>query len=86
MAGYTGDFRPESTLKLFQRMKESSVLPNEFIFATMVNACSLLANVNVGRSLHALILVMGFGSNLVVCSSLIDMYGSAMKLIKLRLF
>ncbi|KAI9128724.1 hypothetical protein K1719_000207 [Acacia pycnantha] len=44
MAGYTGEARPESTLSLFQKMKESSVLPNEFTFATLTNACSLLAN------------------------------------------
>ncbi|KAK4283703.1 hypothetical protein QN277_000628 [Acacia crassicarpa] len=85
MAGYTGEARPESTLSLFQKMKESSVLPNEFTFATLTNACSLLANLKVGRTIHALILVMGFGSNLVVCSSLIDMYGKCNKVDQARI-
>ncbi|XP_054787483.1 pentatricopeptide repeat-containing protein At4g15720 isoform X2 [Prosopis cineraria] len=85
MAGYTGEARPESVLWLFQKMKESSILPNDFTFATVINACSLLANLRVGRSIHSLILVMGFGSNLVVCSSLIDMYGKCNKVDQARI-
>ncbi|KAF7813664.1 pentatricopeptide repeat-containing protein [Senna tora] len=77
MAGYVSAGQPELAIWVFQKMQESSVFPNEFSFATVINACSSLANLKVGRRIHALIEVMGFGSNLVVCSSLVDMYGKS---------
>ena len=79
MAGYVGEGQPKMALLLFQKMQESLVLPNEFTFATVINACSVLANLKIGRNIHARLEVMGFESNLVVCSSLIDMYGKCNK-------
>ncbi|KAE9602000.1 putative tetratricopeptide-like helical domain, DYW domain-containing protein [Lupinus albus] len=75
MAGYVSHGQPIVALRLFHQMQASLVLPNEFTFATLINACSILANIDIGRRFHALIEIMGFGCNLVVCSSLIDMYG-----------
>lgn len=75
IAGYSGMDRPNLAIRVFEKMQGSSVFPNEFTFATVINACSVLANLKLGKRVHALIEVMGFGSNLVVCSSLVDMYG-----------
>ncbi|XP_027368684.1 pentatricopeptide repeat-containing protein At4g15720 [Abrus precatorius] len=75
MAGYVNQGRPNMALGLFRQMQGTLVLPNEFTFATLINACSILANLEIGRRVHALVEVSGFGSNLVVCSSLVDMYG-----------
>ncbi|KAJ4969371.1 hypothetical protein NE237_016072 [Protea cynaroides] len=58
-------------------MQESSTKPNVFTFATMVKACSVLADTETGRKLHARIEMLGFQSNLVVCTALIDMYGKS---------
>ncbi|KAJ0093656.1 hypothetical protein Patl1_25103 [Pistacia atlantica] len=51
----------------------SSVLPNEFTFATVINACSMLADLKTGTKIHAQVEVFGLECNLVVCSSLVDM-------------
>ncbi|KAL6188613.1 hypothetical protein ACLB2K_040004 [Fragaria x ananassa] len=56
-------------------MLDSLVLPNEFTFATVINACSTLADLKTGRKIHARIEISGVQKNLVVCSSLVDMYG-----------
>ncbi|KAL5182527.1 Pentatricopeptide repeat-containing protein [Glycine soja] len=56
-------------------MQGTLVLPNEFTFATLINVCSILANLETGRRTHALVEASGFGSNLVAYSSLVDMYG-----------
>ncbi|GFZ14017.1 tetratricopeptide repeat (TPR)-like superfamily protein [Actinidia rufa] len=53
------------------------VLPNAFTFATVVKACSILADLRTGKKVHAQVEVFGFGYDLVVCSSLIDMYGKS---------
>ncbi|KAK7292304.1 hypothetical protein RIF29_08082 [Crotalaria pallida] len=75
MAGYVSHDQPIVALGFLNQMQATLVLPNEFTFATLINACSVLANLDIGRRVHALVQIMGFGSNLVVCSSLIDMYG-----------
>ncbi|KAK7387880.1 hypothetical protein VNO78_22678 [Psophocarpus tetragonolobus] len=75
MAGYVSQSQPNMALCLFHQMQGTLVLPNEFTFATLINACSVIANLEIGRRIHALVEVWGFVFNLVVCSSLIDMYG-----------
>ncbi|XP_030519419.2 pentatricopeptide repeat-containing protein At4g15720-like [Rhodamnia argentea] len=75
MAGYIGVGRPEVALWLYGRMRRSAVLPNEFALTTVANACSVLADLRVGRGIHAHVEVFGLRGNVVVCSSLVDMYG-----------
>jgi len=75
MAGYVNAGEPKMALWLFGKMPWSSVLPNDFTFATVINACSVLADLEVGRRIHTHVEILGFQSNLVVCSSLVDMYG-----------
>ncbi|XP_042517024.1 pentatricopeptide repeat-containing protein At4g15720 [Macadamia integrifolia] len=77
MAGYIDMGKPQIAFWLFERMLGSSAKPNAFTFATMVNACSVLADIENGRKLHAMIEMLGFQSNLVVCTALIDMYGKS---------
>lgn len=75
IAGYINSGQPRMSLWLFLKMAEYSVLPNEFTFASAINACSILAHLRTGKEIHALVEVFGFQSNIVVCSSLVDMYG-----------
>ncbi|KAG6726498.1 hypothetical protein I3843_02G071400 [Carya illinoinensis] len=75
MAGYVDAGQPQMALSLSREMYRSSVVPNDFTFATMINACSILADLQVGKTVHAHVEILGFRSNLVVCSSLVDMYG-----------
>ncbi|KAA8527471.1 hypothetical protein F0562_034814 [Nyssa sinensis] len=77
MAGYIDTGQPKMALWLFRKMPECSVMPNTFTFATVVNACSILADLKTGKKVHAQVEIFGFQSNLVVCSSLIDMYGKS---------
>lgn len=75
MAGYVNAGQPKTALCFFRKMAESSITPNDFTFATAINACSILADLEVGKKIHALVEIFGFRPNLVVCSSLVDMYG-----------
>ncbi|KAF3456194.1 hypothetical protein FNV43_RR00844 [Rhamnella rubrinervis] len=75
IAGYVIAGQPKMALWLFGEMLEFSVMPNEFTFATVINACSILAELRTGKEIHAHVEVSGFQANLVVCSSLVDMYG-----------
>ncbi|KAL9410347.1 hypothetical protein AB3S75_044165 [Citrus x aurantiifolia] len=75
MAGYINMGQPQIALLLFQKMLRNLVWPNEFTFATVSKACSMLANLITGKQIHTHIETFGFQYNLVVCSSLVDMYG-----------
>jgi len=77
MAGYVRQGQPNMALCLFHQMQGTLVMPNEFTFSTLINACSILANIEIGRRIHALVEVFGYRSDLFVCSSLIDMYGKS---------
>ncbi|XP_057475983.1 pentatricopeptide repeat-containing protein At4g15720 [Actinidia eriantha] len=77
MAGHINAGQPKKSLWLFGSMVVGLVLPNAFTFATVVKACSILADLKTGKKVHAQVEVFGFGYDLVVCSSLIDMYGKS---------
>lgn len=75
IAGHINTGKARMALWFFGKMSECSVMPNEFTFATVINACSILADLRTGKEIHAHVEVWGFQANLVVCSSLVDMYG-----------
>lgn len=75
MAGYINMDQPQVALLLLRKMLGNLVWPNEFTFATVIKACSMLADLLTGKQIHTHIETFGFQNNLVVCSSLVDMYG-----------
>ncbi|CAK7333139.1 unnamed protein product [Dovyalis caffra] len=75
MSGYVNMGQPQFALWLYTKMHESEVRPNGFTFATLINSCSILADLKTGKMVHAHVETMGLQGNLVVCSSLVDMYG-----------
>jgi pentatricopeptide repeat protein len=75
MSGYVNMGRPQSALWLYTKMSESEVSPNGFTLATVINSCSILADLKTGKMVHAHVQILGLQGNLVVCSSLVDMYG-----------
>ncbi|XP_047335321.1 pentatricopeptide repeat-containing protein At4g15720 [Impatiens glandulifera] len=84
IAGYIRSDRPTTALCLFGRMLGSTVIPNAFTLTTAINACSILADVETGNKLHALVEILGHGSDVFVCSSLIDMYGKSNHTVEAR--
>ncbi|GAB2229811.1 hypothetical protein Drorol1_Dr00014067 [Drosera rotundifolia] len=75
LSGYTHAGNPGMGLRMYREMMEEMVVPNEFTFSAMVNACSVLADLKSGRLVHGHVEAYGYRTNLVVCCSLIDMYG-----------
>ncbi|PKI46482.1 hypothetical protein CRG98_033125 [Punica granatum] len=75
MAGYTAVGQPDKALQLYAEIYRGAVVPNDFTLTTAVNACSVLAELEMGRSIHAHVEVLDLPDNLVVYSALVDMYG-----------
>ncbi|WCJ23522.1 Pentatricopeptide repeat-containing protein At4g15720 [Euphorbia peplus] len=75
IAGYVHSGNPTFAFFMYRAMSKSLVSPNEFTFATLINACSMLSDLELGKKVHSFVEVFGFRDNVVVCSSLVDMYG-----------
>ncbi|KAK1317227.1 Pentatricopeptide repeat-containing protein [Acorus calamus] len=66
---------PRRAFSLFRRM--SGLLPDNHIFATLINACARVRSLNAGRQAHARFLTSPFArvdDDDVLKSSLVDMY------------
>ncbi|XVF17951.1 hypothetical protein REPUB_Repub10bG0169300 [Reevesia pubescens] len=60
---------------LYSYMRKQSTLPVSFTFSALFKACGSVLDVNLGMQIHAqTILIGGFGSDLYVNNSLIEMY------------
>ncbi|KAI8535622.1 hypothetical protein RHMOL_Rhmol10G0188500 [Rhododendron molle] len=79
-SGYTQKGDNEGALGLFRLLKRESIWPTHYTFGNLLNACTSLADLKLGRQVHALVLKHGFrfqtGQELdiFVGNSLIDMY------------
>ncbi|MCD9638533.1 hypothetical protein HAX54_022540 [Datura stramonium] len=67
-----GDFM--KALKLFKLMLNSGTRPNHFTFSTVLDACAGHSSVLLGNQVHACILKSGFPLDVVLLTSLVDMY------------
>ncbi|KAI4297619.1 hypothetical protein L6164_037503 [Bauhinia variegata] len=55
--------------------RDHGLPPDEFIFGTVLTACGNMQRLRQGRELHAKVVASGLCGNVVVESSLLDMYG-----------
>lgn len=80
ISGYTQVGENEEALALFLLLKRESVWPTHYTFGNLLNACSNLAELQLGRQAHTHILKHGFRfqsgeeSDIFVGNSLVDMY------------
>ncbi|KAF5207634.1 Pentatricopeptide repeat [Thalictrum thalictroides] len=62
-------------LHLFSQMFHQ-MQPNHFVYATVARACgSSVTHLQLGKTVHSLVIKTGFLSNVVLETSLLDMYG-----------
>ncbi|KAI4364594.1 hypothetical protein MLD38_020666 [Melastoma candidum] len=59
---------------LFFQMSKCSVTPSPITMASVVRACKNMGRVEFGKCVHGLITCFGMGSNVLVLTSLVDMY------------
>eukprot|EP01018_Ginkgo_biloba_P036876 Gb_04828 [translate_table: standard] len=64
----------EEALKLFCEMQQAGMDFDQFIFSSVVRACSGIADEDQGRQVHAHIIKTEFETDVFVGSALVDMY------------
>ncbi|KAJ7540625.1 hypothetical protein O6H91_10G023400 [Diphasiastrum complanatum] len=74
IAGYAQNGLGKEALALYEQMKQEGVQPNNVTFVLLLKACASLGTLEQGKQLHSDIIKKGFQSNVIVGSSLVDMY------------
>ncbi|MCO5554783.1 hypothetical protein L7F22_008318 [Adiantum nelumboides] len=74
IAGFVTQGNPEQGFVYFDQMQQQGLKPNSSNFSCLVKACGLLKDLLQGMQIHHLFLVTKAALDMVVCSSLIDMY------------
>ncbi|XP_024931389.3 pentatricopeptide repeat-containing protein At1g20230 isoform X1 [Ziziphus jujuba] len=62
------------SLRVFSQMLTHGILPDSYLFPSVVKACAGLPSLKAGRQLHGIISVSGFSSDAFVQASLLHMY------------
>ncbi|MCO5576376.1 hypothetical protein L7F22_030186 [Adiantum nelumboides] len=74
IAGYMQSGQGLLALQLFERMDFDSVIPNSFVFSSVLKACGSIEASKLGRIIHDKIIRYMLDMDTVIGSSLIDMY------------
>ncbi|KAL5571792.1 hypothetical protein UlMin_021389 [Ulmus minor] len=75
ITAYSKNSEDEEAMRLFSRMNKIGVSGNQITFASVLGSCSELLAVSLSRQVHGLILKCGFGQNVILETSLVDVYG-----------
>ncbi|KAL5973396.1 hypothetical protein ACLOJK_030046 [Asimina triloba] len=74
ISGYSQARFPSKSLEIFVLMLGQGISPTPYTFSSVLGACSRLEIRNPGIQIHSLVLKLGFLLNIVVGTSLLDMY------------
>ena len=75
MSGYVQQGHFSVALELFQRIRtESGIIPNATAFSCAMKACGRIEALKKAKMIHEEIVNIGYESNMIVGSSLVDMY------------
>ncbi|CAA7057601.1 unnamed protein product [Microthlaspi erraticum] len=76
ITAYAQNARGHEAIDLFRSFNAASTSdkPNQFMLASVISACSGLGRLQWGRVAHCVVTRRGYESNLVVATSLLDMY------------
>ncbi|KAJ7564743.1 hypothetical protein O6H91_02G031500 [Diphasiastrum complanatum] len=74
ISAYANLRQGEEAINLFQRMQQTGIPPNKVAFVVVLKACARIPSLEKGKQLHWDIIKSGFLSDVIVGSTLVDMY------------
>lgn len=74
IAGYVQKGLEEEGLNLYDEMRQSGLIPDQYTFASVFRACAALATLERGKQAHGVMIKSQIKQNVVVNSALMDMY------------
>lgn len=74
ITGYAKTGKSDVSLKLFNQMRETDVVPDKYVLSSVLSACSMLELIKGGKQIHAYVLRRGTELDVSVVNVLIDFY------------
>ncbi|XP_075501271.1 LOW QUALITY PROTEIN: pentatricopeptide repeat-containing protein At3g02330, mitochondrial-like [Primulina tabacum] len=74
ISGFSSEEDSERAQNFFARLLEMRVKPDNFTYATVLDTCANVANIGLGKQLHAQIIKQDLLSDVYITSTLVDMY------------
>lgn len=77
LGGYAQNKHPNEVLVLFSDMHGHAFPSDEYTYVSVLNACSCLENLDVGRQLHSFIIKSNIEKSPFVLNAIVDMYAKS---------
>ncbi|XP_027074137.2 pentatricopeptide repeat-containing protein At2g22070 [Coffea arabica] len=77
IVGYNQLGRSEDAVRMFCKMVLSRILPTQYTFTNVLAACGAIKGLHIGSKVHSFVLKLGFGGNVAVANSLLNMYSKS---------
>ncbi|KVI08451.1 putative pentatricopeptide repeat-containing protein At5g13230, mitochondrial isoform X1 [Cynara cardunculus var. scolymus] len=74
IARYSQSDRSDEAVRLFCRMRRGPTVPNQFTFASVLQACATMENLRFGKQIHCHVQKVGLCLNVYVSNALMDVY------------
>ncbi|KAM7250864.1 hypothetical protein ACFE04_022747 [Oxalis oulophora] len=74
ISGFVQCGKPNEAISLFREMEDLGLKPNEVTVVAILAACADLGMLDLGREVHEYLNRSGFGKNVRICNTLIDMF------------
>ncbi|KAJ6367962.1 hypothetical protein OIU78_000524 [Salix suchowensis] len=74
LSGLAQNLKLREAVVAFQEMEASGIISNNFTYLSILNACSLTLSLDLGRQIHARVIMTGLEDDLPVGNALVDMY------------
>ncbi|KAK7270458.1 hypothetical protein RIF29_23613 [Crotalaria pallida] len=74
ISGFTQNLQVREAVNSFLDMELSGILPNNFTYASLLNACSSVLSSNLGEQFHCRVIMVGLEGDIYVGNALVDMY------------
>lgn len=74
LAGYAKSGHANEALKLFNQMQLSEATPNSVTMVNVLSTCAHLGSLHQGTGFHSYIIKWGFEYDIIVGTTLVDMY------------
>eukprot|EP01018_Ginkgo_biloba_P022487 Gb_36081 [translate_table: standard] len=84
VTGYVQHGESYEALSLFHQMQEAGMKPNQFTFASVLQACADIEALEQGKQIHAWSIKSRYETNVFVASALVDMYTKCKCLVHAR--
>uniref|UniRef100_A0A7C9E0B5 DYW domain-containing protein n=1 Tax=Opuntia streptacantha TaxID=393608 RepID=A0A7C9E0B5_OPUST len=74
ISGFAKSGYEVQAIRLFMRMRERGIQPNEFTFVALLTACNRISELNLGFQVHCLVVKFGCVVNIFVANAVMGMY------------